>query len=156
MFSIGWTKAVFCISLALALSSCVIVSNNEAPKKQQATVHLVTNAFCTTKQVRGASVGTRQLFATFYSISPECENIGYPSIRNISQPAHGTISVEEGTSYPNFPSNGPRAKCNAQAVPSTQAYYTSAPDFTGTDTVEFDVIFHSGQFAHCQYEINVR
>jgi hypothetical protein len=99
--------------------------------------------------------GRLDKFDYWYSTNPDCTARGYPDVRVVTPPAHGTITLDKGEDYPFFPDDNVRKACNKQKVPATQTYYQSHPGFSGTDTVEVEVLFPGGRTRRATYAITV-
>ena len=108
------------------------------------------------KTERGALSGTKQMIAGFYFVNGACASTGYPTLKVIKGPEHGKISIEQGVGAPNFSKDDGRSSCAAKTFPGTEMYYTSEAGFTGADSVSFERIGVTGDFARYQYTIQVR
>jgi hypothetical protein len=89
--------------------------------------------------VRGVDSSTRQVVDNYYSVEPDCSNPGYPEIKVLRLPGHGTIAVENGEAYPNFSKDNVRYDCNKKKVATTQVMYESVAGFHGTDSFTIQV-----------------
>ena len=105
---------------------------------------------------RGARSGAKQLIDAFHSTNPDCTNMGYPSVSVSVPPSHGTVEVEHGDLFPNFPKDNPRSACNSQKVEAVKVFYTSNPDFSGQDSVETSTVFASGALQKHRITIEVQ
>jgi hypothetical protein len=106
--------------------------------------------------LRGAESGKKQKFNQYLFVQPDCTSSAIPTVKIVKQPSHGTITVEEGEAYPNFPKDNVRSVCNTQKIRAALAYYTSEAGFTGVDNFALEVIYPAGGFTHQDYTMNVR
>ena len=90
------------------------------------------------------------------SLNPDCTGRGYPEVRLEGGPSHGSVSLSRGKDYSGFPQSNPISKCNVEARPSTQIWYTPAAGYLGTDAFEVLVIYPSGNTRKIYYNISVR
>jgi hypothetical protein len=70
----------------------------------------------------------------YVNLKPDCTSGPLPSIRLISPPEHGKVTVRQArvnaTNY---------KQCLAVQVPGFVAFYQSAPQFSGTDSISLEV-----------------
>jgi hypothetical protein len=90
------------------------------------------------------------------SISPDCKPSGRVGLKLISAPAHGTIEFRDGLDFPNFPTSDVRSRCDIAKMPSRQVWYTPAPGFIGTDTLELDIVWPTGSERIDQFVLSVK
>jgi len=103
------------------------------------------------------AVSGRPLKLSFFnSTNPDCSTVGRPTIRLIRAPEHGRVTVTQATDFPNFPVSNIRNQCNRRRVAGAAIYYTSQRGFVGTDYVQAEIIFASGNLRQASYTINVR
>jgi hypothetical protein len=105
--------------------------------------------------VQRAESGEKHRMIFAYALNPDCSSMGYPVIKMVKQPEHGTIAIEHGEEYPVFPKESALAVCNSAKVPVTYLFYTSEPNFKGLETLSYDAIRANGAFVHREFEINV-
>jgi len=76
----------------------------------------------------------------YVNVRPDCTSGPLPSIRLISAPENGNITVKQGkvtaTNY---------KQCLALEVPGFIAFYRSRPDFAGVDVLTLEVKFPGGK-----------
>jgi hypothetical protein len=88
--------------------------------------------------------------AIYINIQPECTSGPLPSIRLTSPPEHGNVTVKKTTvNATNY------KKCLALQVPGFVAFYRSAPNFSGTDSVSFEVKFPGGRTEIQKFKVMV-
>jgi hypothetical protein len=105
--------------------------------------------------VRGVDSGTRQVVDDYYSVRPDCGNLGYPEVNVLKTPGHGTAAVEKGEVYPNFSKDNVRYECNKNKVASTQVFYESYAGFHGRDSFTVQVRFVNSSLRLITYNIDV-
>ena len=141
--------AVFGVSSILALTSCVVVTDNVPAVKESQQVAEAPIA-------RGALSGQRQVLVSFYAVGSDCTSLGYPTLKVVKAPQHGEVSVEQGTALADFGKGDARSVCNGKSVPATVIYYASVAGFIGEDSVEFERIGVRGAYGYHAYTIHVR
>jgi len=94
--------------------------------------------------VRVVPSGEERNINFFAAIDPGCESMGPIVVRTVSDPGHGTIRAEAGTSYPVYATTNPRAACNDKTVPGLKLFYTSKPGWIGEDSFRLLVIYPNG------------
>jgi hypothetical protein len=90
------------------------------------------------------------------ALNPDCTSLGFATVRILDQPNHGKITFENGTGFTRFQQDDSRYECNKRR--SDGVILTFEPDsgFTGTDSVNIDVIFPSGFSRKRHYSIEVK
>jgi hypothetical protein len=116
--------------------------------------------FATAAQGQSATkyaVSGRPLKLSFFSTTnPDCSTVGRPAIGLIRQPEHGRVTVTQTSDFPNFLASNIRSECNRRRVAGAVIYYVSQRGFVGTDYVQAEIIFASGNLRQVSYTINVR
>ena len=88
-----------------------------------------------TQPLEKGTVSGREGQITFWvSLNPDCTSQGYPDVRVLTPPSHGTLRVARGETYPQYSKDNVRQVCDTQKVPATLIYYQSTLGFTGIDT----------------------
>jgi hypothetical protein len=105
--------------------------------------------------VRGVDSGARQVVDNYYSVNPDCGNEGYPEIKVMQIPMHGTVAVENGDTYANFTKDNVRYECNMKKVASSQVSYESSPGFHGKDSFTIQVRFVNSRLKLVTYDVDV-
>ena len=72
-------------------------------------------------------------------VNPDCSLAGSYAIKIRKEPKNGTVEVVDEGGFTSFPANNPRSKCNTRQVPLTKVFYTSKPDFAGTDVIDIEL-----------------
>jgi hypothetical protein len=144
-------KTVFlCVVASLMLLGCSVTINYPTANMSEA------RKAAGTPQVRGALSGQRQLIFSVYTAAADCTSLGYPTMKVLTPPQHGQVSVEQGVTVAGFGGGDSRVICNGKSFPSTVIYYTSEPGFIGADLVAFERIGVAGAYAYHAFTINVR
>ena len=103
------------------------------------------------------AISGRPLKLSFFnSTHPDCSTVGRPTIRLIRAPEHGRVTLSHAADFPNFQANNIRNVCNRRRVAGATIYYVSQRGFVGTDYVQAEIIFASGNLREVSYTINVR
>lgn len=86
----------------------------------------------------------------YLNVQPDCSSGPLPSIRLVSPPGNGTVTIKRGkinaTNY---------KQCLALEVPGYVAFYQSKADFSGTDTLTLEVKFPQGRTELQRITVNV-
>lgn len=86
----------------------------------------------------------------YINVRPDCSSGPLPTIRLVSPPANGTVTIRHGkvnaTNY---------KQCLALEVPGFVAFYKSKADFTGTDVTTIEVKYPQGRTEIQRITINV-
>ena len=97
------------------------------------------------------AISGRPLKLSFFnSTNPDCSSPGRPTIRLSRAPEHGRVSLRQTMDFPSS-----RSQCHQRRVAGTALYYVSQRGFSGTDYVQADVIFASGNLRPYSYTVNV-
>jgi hypothetical protein len=76
----------------------------------------------------------------YVNIQPDCTSGPLPTIRLVTPPAHGKVTIKKGkvdaTNY---------KQCLALSVPAYVAFYRSDKDFLGNDSVLLEVRYPGGK-----------
>jgi hypothetical protein len=133
-----WAKFT---SLCFILSACATTPGGAALKPN--TV------------VRGVDSGAQQVVDDYYSVAPDCGNMGYPEIKILNVPGHGTVAVENGKVYPSFAKDNVRYDCNKAKVASSRVLYKSNPGFHGKDLFTIQVRYVNSTLRLLTYNVEV-
>ena len=97
------------------------------------------------------------LRVNFYlAINPDCSLVDYPTVRLVTAPANGTVSVKKGKAFPFFPAANPRSACNRTRVPAILLDYRPSRGFVGSDTFEVNAIFPVGAESTDTFNVTVK
>jgi hypothetical protein len=70
----------------------------------------------------------------YVNLKPDCTSGPLPTIRLISPPEHGKVTVKQATvNATNY------KQCLAVQVPGFVAFYQSAPEFSGNDSISLEI-----------------
>lgn len=76
----------------------------------------------------------------YVNVKPDCSSGPLPTIRLITQPAHGKVSVKKGNvSATNY------KQCLALEAPGYVVFYRSSPGFAGNDILMLEIKFPGGR-----------
>jgi hypothetical protein len=103
-----------------------------------------------------AASGVPIVLTQVWSANPDCTSTGNITLRVISAPTHGRVSIVRGKVFPNFPASNPRYHCNARGVMGVKAMYVSRRGYTGHDAAALEVIFPSGNYRRGTFGVSVR
>jgi len=110
----------------------------------------------TVEQPRGALTGQKQKIGAYVALNPDCSSAGQITVTIVQQPAHGTLSLEAGQIYPDFPFGNVRSRCNTREVEARLLFYTSEPGYKGGDAGIVEALFPAGALRRTRYIITVR
>lgn len=113
------------------------------------------NGITSVSKVVAAGVTTNIDFG--FSINPDCSFRAFHTVRVITQPSHGALSVAQREDYPRFlPSNVTFFPCNKVKVPGKAIDYSPSPGYVGSDYFVFQVIRDDGSDQTYQLSIQVK
>jgi hypothetical protein len=105
---------------------------------------------------RVVASGTNQRIGFFYALQPDCTARGNINIRVTKQPEHGSTETIGTITFPGYPKEHVRFKCNDHKVRGMQVNYKSAEKYVGGDELELFVLFPNGFAWEVRYNIDVR
>ena len=105
---------------------------------------------------RAVATGQKLRLEFFYVIQPDCSSVGLTTVRILEKPQHGTLTVENGQGFTNFPKENQRYECNMRKSDGTLVFYEPEAEFTGKDSITLDVIFPLGQSSKRHYSVEVK
>lgn len=88
--------------------------------------------------------GTATHVGEFYSLFPDCRLAPEDNFRVVMAPKHGTITKVHSEVTVHFTPPNPAAGCRGRQVMNTNAVYTPAKGFVGNDSVELEILIHTG------------
>ena len=77
-------------------------------------------------------------------------------MRILEKPQHGTLTVENGQGFTNYPKENQRYECNTRKSDGTLVFYEPESEFTGKDSITLDIIFPLGQSSKRHYSIEIK
>ena len=92
----------------------------------------------------------------YLAINPDCSLVAYPTVRLVSSPANGVVSLKQGKAFPFFPAVNPRSACNRTRVPAILLEYRPNQGFVGSDSFEVNAIFPIGAERADTFNITVK
>ena len=134
-----WSRTILfvtCTSFLLVVFGCATSGPSQPTSTMAPTATLSKSAVS----------GTLQQLDYFVSVNPDCTSAGYPTVRVVTAPGHGTLTFEQGTVYPNFAKDNQRYECNKQRLPAMLVSYQSSPGYAGPDTATVEAIFPTTGF----------
>lgn len=90
------------------------------------------------------------------SLKEDCTPDGHIDGRVVTQPEHGTITIEDGLAFSRFPASDPHADCNKYKRPALLITYRSDSDFKGTDSAMVEVVPPKGKTVIARFDITVK
>jgi hypothetical protein len=100
--------------------------------------------------------GKKRLVGFFTNLNPDCSAFGEIDARVIKQPENGTVEVETGTGFTNYPDSNQRHPCNLKPSPGMRVNYTSKEGFIGKDTFEIEFLGGLGSDVIWNYTVTVK
>jgi hypothetical protein len=139
--SIAWVPCG--MPLAALLASCA----GDADEMRRAPmVHYVTKA---------VHAGVREKIDAYTALLPDCSSQGYPELKIVGAPAHGTLTSAAGQDFPTYLKDDARSACNSKPGPSTQVFYQSAAGFHGKDAVSIIIRYPSSTTSAVKYLLEI-
>ena len=105
---------------------------------------------------RTVPTGKKRLVAFAANLNPDCSTVGEMDTRVIKQPQHGTVEVEPGSGFTNYPENNQRHGCNLKPSQGMRISYTSKEDFIGKDTFDVEILSGVGGDVIWKYTVTVK
>jgi hypothetical protein len=94
--------------------------------------------------------------ATLFDLNPDCSVIGMPTVRILEPSKNGSVTVEKGTGFPNYPASNSRSKCNSNTVDGEVIFYMPGSGYAGSDSVLVEIIYPDGVASTRRYAIEVK
>jgi hypothetical protein len=110
----------------------------------------------TLELTRAATAEQRSRLDFFYDVAPDCSSAGKPVVRVLEQPRHGTLSIENGEAFTDFPQDDQRAACNAHQSDGTLVFYQPSADYRGADSMTLSVTVSVAGTLKRHYAIDVK
>jgi hypothetical protein len=93
----------------------------------------------TLELARPAAAEQKSRLDFLFDLAPDCSSAGKPVVRVLEQPQHGTLSIENGQAFTDFPQDDRRAACNARQSDGTLVFYQPSADYRGADSITLSV-----------------
>jgi hypothetical protein len=137
----------------------VVAQNPPAAVQNPPPAPSPTNAVAAARPVelnRAIAIGQKARIEFLYSIQPDCSSNGQINVRILESPQHGTLTVENGQGFSNFPKDNQRYDCNTRKSDGTLVFYEPESGFSGKDSITLDIIWPLGQSAKWHYSVEVK
>lgn len=123
-----------------------------------AAATLQTGCFSDTRfsHPKFAVSGQPQRLNFFTSLNPDCTLKGLATVRVLSAPNHGQLTVVQGSDYSSFPADSQQYVCNTKKTEGVVVTYVSAPGYFGADAATIEAIFPGGGHKTYEYAISVK
>jgi hypothetical protein len=109
----------------------------------------------TIELTRVAASGQRLRLDFLYSIAPDCSSAGTTDVRIREAPRAGTVTIENGQGFTNFPSDSPAFACNSRMSDGTLVFYQTTSHLGGGDSITLDITDPQGIVSTRHYAIVV-
>jgi hypothetical protein len=110
----------------------------------------------TLELARAATAEQKSRLDFLYDLAPDCSPAGKPVVRILEQPQHGTLSIENGQAFTDFPQDDQRAACNAHQSDGTLVFYQPSADYRGADSITLSVTLSVAGSLKRHYAIDVK
>jgi hypothetical protein len=101
-------------------------------------------------------VGKARQVGFFTALNPDCTGAGDIDARVTKEPHNGTVQVEPGAGFTNYPQTNPRNACNTKQVQGMRITYTSKEGYTGKDAFEVEFLAPMGGDIVWKYSVTVK
>jgi hypothetical protein len=88
-------------------------------------------------------------------LNPDCSFGGYADVRVRVAPQHGTLAIEPGEGFTNYPANNQRYGCNRQKSQLIEIRYAPTTGYTGADEFELRTVWPNGTAVSTKYAIAI-
>lgn len=105
---------------------------------------------------RYAVGGKKSIFANYYSLKLDCTPSGWQEVTLSKSPENGEAKLVEATTIINYTAPNPRTKCNGKSTKSMALQYIPNKGYTGSDSIEVELINEAGQRNTFTYNITVK
>ncbi|MBB2202597.1 Ig-like domain-containing protein [Gluconacetobacter tumulisoli] len=92
----------------------------------------------------------------WFVLNPDCSVADYVTVRLLTPPDHGTVTIRRGAFYPNYPVGEDRHACNMQPQGGITATYLPATDYVGADHFTLLIIAARGRSWTTDFQVSVR
>jgi hypothetical protein len=110
----------------------------------------------TLELTRAATAEQKSRLDFLYDLQPDCSSAGKLVVRVIEQPHHGTLAIENGHAFTEFPQHDQRAACNAHQSDGTLVFYQPSADYRGADSITLSVTSPVAGDLQRHYAIDVK
>ena len=105
--------------------------------------------------VRGAISGREQQVSFYLAVNPDCSSLGIPVVVVKRSPAHGSVRMAQGDTFPGYAADNPRHVCDSKKVPAILVFYTSEKGYVGPDEFDISALYANGETSADTLQINV-
>ena len=127
------------VVVACLLGGLVAVASSILPAGAEEAAPAPAPAPIVERTARGATGKSFQV-GVYLNVQPDCTSGALPTIRMITPPANGVVSIKRGKiSATNY------KQCLALEVPGFIAFYQSKADFAGSDVVTLEIRYPQGR-----------
>jgi hypothetical protein len=105
---------------------------------------------------RYAVAGKKSIFAYYYSLKLDCTPSGWQEVTLSKSPENGDAKLVEAMTTINYTAPNPRVKCNGKSTKSMTLQYIPNKGYTGSDSIEVEMINDAGQRNTFTYNITVK
>ena len=91
-----------------------------------------------------------------YWLEPDCSTPELPAVRVIEQPKNGTLAIESGMGFSNYPQSNLRFECNKRKSDGISVMYQSNARYTGPDSTTVEIIWPNGQSTTRRFLLDVK
>ncbi len=100
--------------------------------------------------------GIKRQIGFFAAVNPDCSSSGDAEARITKQPKNGSVTIENGAGFTNFPEKNQRYVCNVKQSQGLRFIYTSKEGFTGQDHFEVEIFGPLGGAFVWKYHVTVK
>jgi hypothetical protein len=93
----------------------------------------------TLELTRAAAAEQKSRLDFLYDLQPDCSSVEKLAVRVLEQPQHGTLAIENGRAFTEFPQDDRRAACNVRQSDGTLVFYQPDADYRGADSITLSV-----------------
>lgn len=105
---------------------------------------------------RVVPIGEMRTLAFLTSLFPDCSPQGPVVLRLTQKPTHGTVTFEDGSSFPRYGANTPLAACNAKRAPGVRLNFEAAEGYEGLDAFKVLIIYPDGTTTELDGRVSIR
>jgi hypothetical protein len=91
-----------------------------------------------------------------YTVNPDCSTMGDAHITITKKPINGDVDFQKTEVFPAFKQDNVRFACDTKKVPAVEYFYTSRPDFAGSDSFTIEVLYPNGELRTIRINVTVR
>jgi hypothetical protein len=105
---------------------------------------------------RYAIGGKKSVLGHSYGLKLDCTLVGWNEVTLTKSPENGQAKLAEEMTIINYNAPNPRVKCNEKSTKATALHYTPNKGYTGSESIEVEVIYDSGYRNTYTYNITVK